>query len=170
MLKTSEITIGFKTLLAIMKDVLNKLDSKFIKIMKNASIPSIRLSFGVIFIWFGVLKPLGLSSAEGLLKSTVIWLPFGSPEMWLIIIGLWEVVIGVFFFFKKTTRIAIILLFLQMVGTFMPLVVLTEVTFQSNNFLLPTLEGQYIIKNLMIISAALVLGGEITRSNKKTNE
>ena len=170
MLKTSEITIGFKTLLAIMKDVLNKLDSKFIKIMKNASIPSIRLSFGVIFIWFGILKPLGLSSAEGLLKSTVIWLPFGSPEMWLIIIGLWEVVIGVFFFFKKTTRIAIILLFLQMVGTFMPLVVLTEVTFQSNNFLLPTLEGQYIIKNLMIISAALVLGGEITRSNKKTNE
>ncbi len=170
MLKTSEITIEFKTLLAIMKDVLNKLDSKFIKIMKNASIPSIRLSFGVIFIWFGVLKPLGLSSAEGLLKSTVIWLPFGSPEMWLIIIGLWEVVIGVFFFFKKTTRIAIILLFLQMVGTFMPLVVLTEVTFQSNNFLLPTLEGQYIIKNLMIISAALVLGGEITRSNKKTNE
>ena len=170
MLKTSEITIEFKTLLAIMKDVLNKLDSKFIKIMKNASIPSIRLSFGVIFIWFGVLKPLGLSSAEGLLKSTVIWLPFGSPEMWLIIIGLWEVVIGIFFFFKKTTRIAIILLFLQMVGTFMPLVVLTEVTFQSNNFLLPTLEGQYIIKNLMIISAALVLGGEITRSNKKTNE
>ena len=170
MLKTSEITIEFKTLLAIMKDILNKLDSKFIKIMKNASIPSIRLSFGVIFIWFGVLKPLGLSSAEGLLKSTVIWLPFGSPEMWLIIIGLWEVVIGVFFFFKKTTRIAIILLFLQMVGTFMPLVVLTEVTFQSNNFLLPTLEGQYIIKNLMIISAALVLGGEITRSNKKTNE
>jgi uncharacterized membrane protein YphA (DoxX/SURF4 family) len=148
-----------------MKEVFNKLDSRFIHIMKRTSIPSIRLSFGVIFIWFGILKPLGLSSAEGLLKATVIWLPFGSPEMWLIIIGFWEVVIGVFFFFKKTTRIAIILLLLQMVGTFMPLVVLTEVTFQANNFLLPTLEGQYIIKNLMIISAALVLGGEITRSN-----
>lgn len=154
-----------------MKEIFNKLDSRFIKIMKRASIPSIRLSFGVIFIWFGVLKPLGLSSAEGLLKATVIWLPFGSPEMWLIVIGLWEVVIGVFFFFKRTTRIAIVLLFLQMVGTFMPLIVLSEITFQSNNILLPTLEGQYIIKNLMIISAALVLGGEITRSNNKnTNE
>jgi uncharacterized membrane protein YphA (DoxX/SURF4 family) len=152
-----------------MKEVFNKLDIRFINIMKRTSIPSIRLSFGVIFIWFGILKPLGLSSAEGLLKATVIWLPFGTPEMWLIIIGFWEVVIGVFFFFKKTTRIAIILLLLQMVGTFMPLVVLTEVTFQANNFLLPTLEGQYIIKNLMIISAALVLGGEITRSNS-TNE
>jgi len=154
-----------------MKEIFNKLDNRFIKIMKRASIPSIRLSFGVIFIWFGVLKPLGLSSAEGLLKATVIWLPFGSPEMWLIVIGLWEVVIGVFFFFKRTTRIAIVLLFLQMVGTFMPLIVLSEITFQSNNILLPTLEGQYIIKNLMIISAALVLGGEITRSNNKnTNE
>ena len=154
-----------------MKKNLNKLDNGLINFMRSTSIPAIRLSFGVIFIWFGILKPLGLSSAEGLLKATVIWLPFGSPDIWLIIIGFWEVVIGIFFFFKKTTRIAIILLFLQMVGTFMPLIVLSEVTFQSNNFLLPTLEGQYIIKNLMIISAALVLGGEITRSNNKnTNE
>jgi uncharacterized membrane protein YkgB len=53
-----------------------------------------------------------------------------------------------------------------MVGTFMPLVFLPEVTFQSN-ILLPTLEGQYIIKNLIIISAALVLGGEINRSKNK---
>jgi uncharacterized membrane protein YphA (DoxX/SURF4 family) len=146
-----------------MKENLNKLDQGLIKIMRNTSTPAIRLSFGVIFIWFGILKPLGLSAAEGLLKATVVWLPFGSPGVWLVIIGLWEIVIGVFFFFKKTTRLAIILLFLQMVGTFMPLVFLTEVTFQSNNFFLPTLEGQYIIKNLMIISAALVLGGEINR-------
>jgi uncharacterized membrane protein YphA (DoxX/SURF4 family) len=162
--------VVFKVLHTIMKELLNKLDNRFIKIMKSASIPSIRLSFGVIFIWFGILKPLGLSSAEGLLKATVIWLPFGSPEIWLIIIGIWEIVIGVFFFFKSTTRIAIILLFLQMVGTFMPLIVLTDVTFQSNNVFLPTLEGQYIIKNLMIISAALVLGGEITRPKSKSTK
>lgn len=150
-----------------MKKNLYKLDKGLINFMRSTSIPAIRLSFGVIFIWFGILKPLGLSSAEGLLKATVIWLPFGSPDIWLIIIGFWEVVIGIFFFFKKTTRIAIVLLFLQMVGTFMPLIVLSEVTFQSNNFLLPTLEGQYIIKNLMIISAALVLGGEIKREKNK---
>ncbi|TXD52132.1 MULTISPECIES: DoxX family membrane protein [unclassified Polaribacter] len=148
-----------------MKKNLDKLDRGLIKIMRSTSLPAIRLSFGVIFIWFGILKPLGLSAAEGLLKATVIWLPFGSADTWLIVIGLWEVVIGIFFFFEKTTRIAIILLFLQMLGTFMPLVLLTEVTFQANNFLLPTLEGQYIIKNLMIISAALVLGGEIKRKN-----
>jgi len=153
-----------------MKEIIYKLDKGTINIMKSLSTPAIRLSFGVIFIWFGILKPLGLSAAEGLLKATVVWLPFGSAENWLIIIGFWEVVIGVFFFFKKTTRIAIILLFLQMVGTFMPLVFLPEVTFQSNNVFLPTLEGQYIIKNLMIISAALVLGGEINKPKNIKNK
>jgi hypothetical protein len=46
-----------------------------------------------------------------------------------------------------------------MFGTFMPLVVLPDVTFQNGNILTPSLEGQYIIKNVMIISAAMVLGG-----------
>jgi ABC-type uncharacterized transport system permease subunit len=78
----------------------------------------------LIFIWFGILKPLHLSPAEGLLKATVVWLPFGSPDHWLIIIG-WEVII-ICFLFEKTTRLAIILLLTQMVGTFMPLVFLPE--------------------------------------------
>ena len=51
-----------------------------------------------------------------------------------------------------------ILLFMQMTGTFLPLVILPEVTFQNSNPLLPTLEGQYIIKNIIIITAALIIG------------
>jgi uncharacterized membrane protein YkgB len=149
-----------------MNDTFAKLDMKISGKMKRWSIPAIRLSFGVIFIWFGLLKPLGLSTAEDLLLATVKWLPFGAPITWLKIIGWWEVLIGLTFLFEKTTRIAIALLFLQMIGTFMPLVVLPDVTFQRNNFLLPTLEGQYIIKNLMIISAALVLGGSFYVSKK----
>ena len=149
-----------------MNQLIVKLDQKITEKMKLWSIPAIRLSFGIIFIWFGILKPLGLSAAEGLLKATVLWLPFGSSETWLMIIGFWEVIIGITFLFKQTTRIAIALLFLQMIGTFMPLVFLPEVTFQQYNFLMPTLEGQYIIKNLMIISAALVLGGTFYKSKK----
>jgi uncharacterized membrane protein YphA (DoxX/SURF4 family) len=148
------------------KEIIDKLDKGTIKIMRSTSRIAIRLSFGIIFIWFGILKPLHLSPAESLLKATVVWLPFGSPDNWLIIIGWWEVVIGICFLFQKTTRLAIILLLTQMVGTFMPLLFLPEVTFQSNNVLLPTLEGQYIIKNIIIISAALVLGGEINRPKK----
>jgi uncharacterized membrane protein YphA (DoxX/SURF4 family) len=137
-----------------------KIDKFIAKWMKRWSIPAIRISFRIIFIWFGILKPLGVSSADSLLKATVVWLPFGTPEFWLIVIGWWEVAIGVTFLFSKTTKIAIALLFLQMFGTFMPLFLLPEVTFQNGNILTPTLEGQYIIKNLMIISAALVLGGK----------
>jgi uncharacterized membrane protein YphA (DoxX/SURF4 family) len=148
------------------KEIIEKLDEGSIKIMRSSSRIAIRISFAIIFIWFGILKPLHLSPAEGLLKATVVWLPFGSPDYWLIAIGWWEVAIGICFLFQKTTRIAIILLLAQMLGTFMPLVFLPEITFQSNNVLLPTLEGQYIIKNLMIISAALVLGGEINKPEK----
>ena len=135
--------------------------------MKSWGVPAMRISFGIIFFWFGILKPFGLSAAEGLLKATVAWLPIGTPDMWLMVIGWWEVIIGITFLFKSTTRIAIGLLFLQMVGTFMPLVFLPEITFQQGNYLMPTLEGQYIIKNLMIISAALALGGTFYKSSVK---
>ncbi|WP_297095771.1 hypothetical protein [uncultured Draconibacterium sp.] len=149
-----------------MKEEIVQFDKNIAKWMSAWSIPAIRISFGIIFIWFGVLKPLGLSSAEGLLKATVVWLPIGTPAFWLIVIGCWEVIIGVTFLFKKTTKIAIALLFLQMFGTFMPLFLLPQVTYQNGNFLMPTLEGQYIIKNLMIISAALVLGGTFYKNRK----
>ncbi len=129
--------------------------------MGKWGVPTIRFSFAVIFFWFGILKPFGLSAAEGLLKATVAWLPFGDPEWWLVVIGWWEVVIGITFLFKRTTRIAIGLLFLQMLGTFMPLVFLPEITFQNGNYLLPTMEGQYITKNLMILSAAMVVWGSM---------
>lgn len=142
-----------------MKNLIINIDQQIARWMRRWSNPAIRFSFGIIFIWFGILKPFGVSSAEGLLKATVTWLPLGTPEFWLIVIGLWEVLIGVSFLFSRTTKIAIALLFLQMFGTFMPLVIMPEVTFQNGNILTPSLEGQYIIKNIMIISAALVLGG-----------
>lgn len=147
-----------------------KIDERISRNMKRWGITAMRISFAIIFVWFGILKPLGLSAAEPLLKATVSWMPFWKPELWLSIIGWWEVVIGITFLFKPTTRIAIGLLFLQMLGTFMPLFFLPELTFQEGNLLLPTMEGQYIIKNLLIISAALVIGGTIHYSVKESPE
>lgn len=144
--------------------VILKADPVIAKYMNRWSNTAIRISFGIIFIWFGILKPFNLSSAENLLRATVVWLPFGSPDFWVIAIGWWEVAIGVTFLFQRTTRIAIALLFLQMFGTFLPLFLLPEITFQNGNILTPSLEGQYIIKNVMIISAALVLGGRYDKT------
>jgi len=139
-----------------------ELDRAILRRMRNIGEPAARISLFVIFFWFGILKPLGLSPAGPLVLKTVDWMPLLSAGQWLVVIGWWEVAIGVFFLFRKTTRVAIGLLFLQMGGTFMPLFILPEITFQENGIpFLPTLEGQYIIKNIIIISAALVIGGNL---------
>ena len=119
----------------------------------------IRTPLFVIFFWFGLLKVIKLSPAQGLVIDTVYWMPFFEAESWTIIIGYWEVLIAILFMFKRTTFFAMVLLLLQMTGTFLPLIILPEVTFQNSNPFLPTLEGQYIIKNIIIITAALIIGG-----------
>jgi uncharacterized membrane protein YkgB len=138
---------------------LDELDRHIAHFMRHSGVPALRLSLAVVFIWFGILKPLGVSPAADLVRATVYWLPVFSPDGWLALIGWWEVLIGVTFLFHRTIRIAIALLAMQMVGTFLPLVLFPDLTFQAP--FAPTLEGQYIIKNLVIISAALVVGGSV---------
>ena len=146
---------------------LETIDQDIAKHMNKWGIPLIKFSFAVIFVWFGILKPLGWSAAIPIVKATVSWLPLFEPKVWVHIIGWWEVLIGILFLFKGTIRIAILLLFLQMSGTFLPMIFLPEVVYQNGNVFLPTMEGQYIIKNIMIISAALVVGGTIYAKNKR---
>ena len=154
-----------------MKFDMNEMDEQIAGFMRQWGLVAVRAAFGIIFIWFGILKPLGLSAAEPLVKATVQWMPFFKPEGWVALIGWWEVAIGMAFLFRKTLRIAIALLFLQMIGTFMPLVLLPSVTFQAGHIpYAPTMEGQYIIKNLLIIAAAFVVGGTVRETDDKTLE
>lgn len=140
------------------------LDQRIAGVMARIGVPALRVSLAIIFIWFGLLKPLGLSPAGPLVEATVSWMPVFTSSQWVGVIGWWEVLIGVTFLFRPTLRIAIALLALQMTGTFLPLVMLPEVTFQAGRYpFVPTIEGQYIIKNLLIISAALVVGGTVRR-------
>ncbi len=144
-----------------LEDFLCRIDDRVTAFMRRWGYTAVRISFAIIFVWFGILKPFGLSAAEPLVLTTVSWLPFLKPDQWLTLIGWWEVAIGIAFLLKWTTRMAITLLFLQMAGTFMPLFLLADVTFQQGEYLMPTMEGQYIIKNLMIIAGAMVIGGRI---------
>jgi len=141
---------------------LDAVDQQIAAFMRRWGILALRVSLAVIFVWFGILKPLELSPAAPLVRATVGWMPLLSPDGWVAVIGWWEVAIGVTFLFRRTVRIAIALLALQMGGTFLPLVLLPEVAFQAGHIpYAPTMEGQYIIKNLLIISAALVIGGTV---------
>tara|TARA_B100000614_G_scaffold46674_1_gene39731 strand:- start:754 stop:1134 length:381 start_codon:yes stop_codon:yes gene_type:complete len=115
----------------------------------------------MIFIWFGLLKPLGISPAQELVENTVYW--FDDKATFVNFLGWWEVVIGFTMCVRPLIRISIFLLFLQIPGTFLPLVLLPEVCFTDFPYGL-TLEGQYIVKNLIIISSALVIGGTVRKN------
>ncbi len=139
-----------------------KADRQIIAWMAKYSLSVLRFGMGLIFVWFGALKFFpGLSPAEELVRNTIY---FVDPDFFLPILALWEVVIGLGFwlgfFTKKFERLTILLLFLQMPGTALPLVILPEVCWTSFPFGL-TLEGQYIIKNLAIIGSALVFGATV---------
>jgi uncharacterized membrane protein YkgB len=141
---------------------LDAVDRRIAGFMRRWSLVALRVSLAVIFVWFGLLKPFGLSPADALVRATVGWMPLLSTDGWVAVIGWWEVAIGITFLFQRTVRIAIALLALQMGGTFLPLILLPEVAFQAGRVpYAPTIEGQYIIKNLLIISAALVVGGTV---------
>ena len=135
-----------------------RFDAQLVLLMERAGIPFLRFAIGVVFIWFGALKTIGeLSPAYDLVAATVYWL---TPEIIVPLLGLWEVAIGLAFLFTPLTRVAIFLLALQMPGTFLPMILLPEVCFTIFPFGL-TIEGQYIVKNLVIIGSALVIGSTL---------
>ena len=136
------------------------LDIFITEFMSKWGLTLLRYSLGIIYIWFGALKPLGLSPAQELVENTVYW--FENLKTFVPILGIWEVVIGITMIVKPLIRISIFLLFIQMPGTFLPLVLFPEVCFTNFPFGL-TLEGQYIVKNLIIISAALVVGSTVRK-------
>jgi len=100
-----------------------------------------------------------MSPAAELVRNTVYWFP---PDIFIPLLGYWEIAIGVCLLFRPLIRVAILLLFLQMPGTMLPLVLLPDVCFTSVPFGL-TIEGQYIIKNLVLISAGIVIGGTVRK-------
>jgi uncharacterized membrane protein YkgB len=119
--------------------------------------PLMRYSIAFIFIWFGVLKPLGMSPEEELIKRTVYWI---SPHFFLPVLGWWEVAVGLCLLYRPLIRIALLLLLLQLPGTMLPLILLPEICFTQPPFGL-SLEGQYIVKNIFLVSAAFMIGGKV---------
>jgi uncharacterized membrane protein YkgB len=135
-------------------DLFTSTDKKIVKWMKKHGHNWLRWSIGIIFFWFGILKSLGLSPASELVASTVYWF---EPSVLIPILGWWEVIIGLCLMYKPMLRIGLFLMALQMIGTFLPLILLPEIVYGNTIFEL-TLEGQYIIKNIVLITAGLVVG------------
>jgi uncharacterized membrane protein YphA (DoxX/SURF4 family) len=141
----------------------DQVDSRITRWMAKNGIPLLRISLGIVFLWFGVLKFIpGLSPADELATRTIQTLSFGlvKPEVSRPVLALWESVIGLGLITGWFMRGILFLLFVQMLGTITPLILFPAEAW-SVFPIAPTLEGQYIIKNIVLISAGLVIGATV---------
>ena len=144
--------------ISALKDLYTRVDQRVTSLMAVYGLLVMRLGLGIVFFWFGALKLVpGLSPAEELVRNTVY---FVNPDLFLPILAVWEMAIGLGLILGRFMRLTLLLLFLQMPGTALPLLVLPNVVWTAFPDGL-TLEGQYIIKNLALIGSALVLGGTV---------
>lgn len=136
----------------------DQLDRAITRGMARYGLTILRIGLGIIFFWFGALKLFpGLSPAEELVRNTTY---FVNPDWFLPVLAIWEMAIGLGLMFNVFMRLTLLLLFLQMPGTALPLVILPETVWTVFPYGL-TLEGQYIIKNLVLIGAGFVIGGTV---------
>jgi uncharacterized membrane protein YphA (DoxX/SURF4 family) len=149
----------------------NTIDRKITKWMAEYGILLLRISLGIVFLWFGVLKFFpGLSPAESLASRTIEVLSAGkiAPNISLPVLAIWESLIGIGLITGKFLRATLLLLYMQMLGTLTPVFFFPNETFTAIPYA-PTLEGQYIIKNLVLISAGIVIGATV-RGGKVISE
>ena len=128
--------------------------------MERHGVTALRVALAIVFFWFGVLKVIGRSPVEDIVKETVFFLP-GEPFFFAL--GLLEIAIAIGLLIPVALRITLLLFWAQMIGTFLTLVVLPERAFQGGNPLLLGVLGEFVVKNVVLISAGFVIGGSIRR-------
>ncbi len=113
----------------------------------------LRVSFAIVYVWFGALKPLGVSPAHELVTSTLSWT---TTDQVVNILGFCEIIVGLMFLIPRVTKVTLLMFVLHMVGTVMPLLFLRHISFVHWPYAL-TLVGQYIVKNAVFLAAGAAL-------------
>ena len=142
---------------------IDRVDLRITGTLARIGVPAVRIALGIVFVWFGILKFFpNLSPAELLAARTMERLTLGAirPDVSLPILAAWESVIGIGLILGRWLRPILFLLAVQMAGTFTPLVLFPGETWTVFP-IAPTLEGQYIIKNIVLIGAAMVVGATV---------
>ena len=135
--------------------------------MNRWGIPILRFALGIVFLWFGSLKIFNVSPVAGLIAGTYSFLPL---QTFMAVLGVWEVIIGIGLIFKLSLRITLAFLWIQMAGTLFSLILNPSIFFQGGNLLLLTTEGEFVVKNLVLIAAGIVIGGyEVLPTNQQIN-
>ena len=144
---------------------IDAVDRKVTRWMAANGVRLTRLALGIVFLWFGIIKlGPGWSPATELAGRTIERISFGivDPSVGIPVLAVWECLIGIGLLTRKFLRATLFLLFVQMPGTMTPLVLFPAETFNVFPYS-PTLEGQYIIKNLVLVAAAIMIGATVRR-------
>ncbi|GAB4548915.1 MAG: DoxX family protein [Phycisphaerales bacterium] len=142
---------------------IDRLDESMVRWMHAFGHAAHRYGLALLFVWFGALKTVGHPTTTSLLAQTIY---FGDPKFVVPILGCWEVGIGVCLLVRRLNRVGLLLLIIRLPGTFLALVLMPDVCF-SGSVLVPTPQGQYLIKDLVLFTAALIIGGTVRRSEPK---
>jgi uncharacterized membrane protein YkgB len=133
-----------------------ELDELLLEILRRWSITALRLALGSIFLWFGALKVFGSSPVAALIQETYHFMPV---NMFVLFLGVWEVAIGIGIIMKRALRCVLILLGVHLMGTFTAIWFNPAIFFVRGVPFCLTVDGEFVIKNLVLITAALVIAG-----------
>ncbi|WP_336363159.1 hypothetical protein [Halalkalicoccus salilacus] len=139
--------------LATVRGELDRLDRAIGAWSARYGVSALCYTLAVVFFWFGIVKPFGVSPANPVVETGIYFLPF---DVFFPVLGWWEAAVGVGLLFKRTMRFAVYLMVFQMLGTMIPLFSAPAMTFTTFPFV-PTEIGAYIIKNWVILSGGLVV-------------
>ncbi len=142
------------------RESLDRIDRRVLEFLARWSVPLLRISLAIVFVWFGALKVLDITPVTDLVANTVYWV---DPDWFVPVLGWAEIAIGLALLFNVFLRTAIALFLLQMLGTFLVLVIQPDVSFQDGNLFKLTVEGEFVVKNLVLLSAGLVIGSTVER-------
>lgn len=134
------------------------IDVKVVRFLRRHSLTLLRISLAVVFIWFGALKILDVTPVTDMVAAVVYWV---DPSWFVPLLGVFEVFVGVGLLAGVGMRLVLLLFVAQLIGTFLVLVIRPDIAFQDNNPLLLTTEGEFVVKNLVLISAGLTVGSQI---------
>lgn len=143
-----------------------ELDHRFITFFEGRVIKFLRISIGVIYFLFGILKFLPqYSPAEELAVTTISLITFGlfSGKLALVSLAIIETIIGIGLIVNFKIRLIILLALWHMFCTFLPMIILPQATYTDTPYSL-SLVGQYILKNLIIICALIAIYVESRKS------
>jgi uncharacterized membrane protein YkgB len=139
-------------------ELYNRIDARLRALMSRYGITVLRVAVAVVFIWFGALKIAGVSPVGELVARTVYWV---SPGWFVPFLGVWELAVGLGLLLNVVMRLTLLLMFAQLAGTFLVLLILPDVAFVRGNPLLLTTEGEFVVKNLVLLAAGIVIGGTV---------